>query len=411
MRILFVSESIWMAGVVYDLHIFAEGLSLLGHKVYAIDPGEQSEKKHNSDLPSEFQKVSRIFSEACVLFKSPRFPRPSLGKFSINPGIPGVKHIYRFRKIYSEIDKVLRNEKIDIIVLYSAARSGVQTVHLAKKYNIPVVFRNVDMLYKLWPTFLERIAVKIHEKYVYPRMDMLLALTPKYAEYLIRLGADKTKVELLPFPIDVEQFHPTVDCSEIRHRWGLDDNKQVIVFIGTLYEFGGLVEFARQFPIVLKQVPRAKLLIVGDGPIRPTLEEIVAELNLKEHVIITGYQPFSHMPQYVNAATVCLNVFPINENTKDIFSAKIIQYLSCGKATVSSALPGITTALPSESCGVVYADTIDDVVEKIVDMLKSPERRKRSEKVGLEYIKQAHSHDKVILRLEEILIKVKERIR
>ena len=400
-----------MLGVVYDLHILAEGLSLLGHKVYAIDPGEQSEKQHDSNLPSEFQKVSRTFSEACVLLKSPRFPRPSLGKFSINPEIPGVKHIYRFRKIYSEIDKVLRDEKIDIIVLYSAARSAVQTVRLAKKYNIPVVFRNVDMLYKLWSSFLERIVVKIHEKYVYPRMDMLLALTPKYAEYLIRLGADKTKIELLPFPIDVEQFHPTVDSSEIRHRWGLDDNDQVIVFIGTLYEFGGLIEFTRQFLSVLKQVPRAKLLIVGDGPIRPTLEEIVAGLNLKEHVIFTGYQPFSHMPQYVNAATVCLNVFPINKNTKDIFSAKIIQYLSCGKATVSSALPGITTALPSESCGVVYADTIDDVVEKIVDMLKSPEQRKRLEKVGLEYIKQTHSHNKVILRLEEILTKVKERIR
>src|SRR4030065_883171 len=139
MNILFVSESIWMEGVVYDLHILAEGLSLLGHKVYAIDPGEQSEKQHDSDLPCEFQKVSRTHPEACVYLKSPRFKKPYLGKFSIK--IPGKKYIYRFRKIYSEIEKVLRDEKIDIIVLYSVARSGVQTVRLAKKYDIPVVFR------------------------------------------------------------------------------------------------------------------------------------------------------------------------------------------------------------------------------------------------------------------------------
>ncbi|GEM_PF-468638 len=409
MNILFVSESIWMKGVVYDLHILAEGLSLLGHKVYAIDPGEQADEGHNGVLSSEVREVFRAFPEAKVRLRSPRFHRPSLGKLSINLEIQGVRHIYRFSKIYSEIDKVLKEEKIDMILLYSAARSGIQAVQAAKRYNIPVVFRNVDMLYKLWPTYLERTAVKLHEKYVYPRMDMLLALTPKYKEYLIRLGANEARVELLPFPIDMKQFDPTVDSSEIRHRWGLDDNDQVIVFIGTLYEFGGLVEFTRQFPSVLKQVPKAKLLIVGDGPIRQRLEEIVAELNLSEHIIITGYQPFSQMPHYINAATMCLNVFPINENTKDIFSAKIIQYLSCGKATVSSALSGITTALPSESCGVVYANTIDEVIEKVVDMLRSSDRRKQLEKIGLEFIRQTHSHDKVILRLEEVLTKVKER--
>jgi glycosyltransferase involved in cell wall biosynthesis len=405
MKILFVSESIWMAGVVYDLHIMAEGLSLLGHKVYAIDPGEDVDIRQFRFLPSQTLEACRVYPEASVHLRIPRFPRLFLGNYSIDK-ISVSRYLYKFFGRYSEINRFLKSEKIDIIVLYSAVRNGIQTSYLTKKYKIPIVFRNVDMLHKLWPTPAKRKMAKRSEKYVYPKMDMLLALTPKYAEYLIRLGADKTKVELLPFPINMEQFHPTADCSEIRHKWGLNDNDQVIVFIGTLYKFGGLVEFTRQFPSVLKQVPRAKLLIVGDGPIRPALEGIVADLNLKEHVIITGYQPFYHMPQYINAATVCLNVFPINETTKDIFSAKIIQYLSCGKATVSSALPGITTALPGEFCGVAYADTIDSVARKIVYLLKSPERRKRLERAGLEYVKQVHSHDKIILRLEEILKKL-----
>ena len=401
MNILFVSESVWMSGVVYDLHIMAEGLSMLGHKIYAVDPGEIAKNYTDSDLPCEFQKVSRIHSEACVHLKSPRLKKSYFGKSSIK--ITGRMHIYRFYKIYSEIEKVLRDKGIDIIVLYSAARSGLQTVRLAKKYNVPVVFRNVDMLYKLWPSFLKRAAVKIHEKYVYPRMDLLLALTPKYAEYLIKLGADKTKIELLPFPIDLEQFHPAVDCSEIRHRWGLDDNDQVIVFIGALYEFSGLVDFVRQFPVVLEQVPRAKLLIVGDGPIRPALEEIVDELNVREDVIITGHQPFSLMVKYVNTATICFSAFPINENTSDIFSAKVIQYLACGKATVSSALSGMTTMLAGESCGVVYVDDATAMAHEMISLLKSPERRERLGQAGLDYVRRIHNRGKVILKLEEEL--------
>lgn len=399
MRILFVSESLWMEGVVYDLHIVAEGLSLLGHKVFAIDPGCYC------DEPSPTRVVHRVFPEARVELRSPHSPALSLGNLSLDT-IPAARRLYAAYRRYLEIGRYLDDEKIDIIVLYSAARSGIQTVRLAKKRKIPVVFRNVDILYNLWPTPFLRTIIKQIEKYIYRRMDMLLALTPKYAEYLIKFGADRSKVDLLLSPIDIQQFHPFVDCSEVCRRWGIDDDDQVIVFIGTLYEFGGLIEFTRELPSILKEVSRVKFLIVGDGPIRPALQKVIAELKLEERVIITGYQPYSDMPKYVTAATVCLNVFPINKRTEDIFSNKIIQYLSCGKSTVSTALPGITTLLDSESCGVVYSDTIEGLARELVDLLKSPARRKHLEQVGRIYVERAHSHTKVSVRFEEALRKV-----
>lgn len=408
MNILFVSESMWMQGVVYDLHVFAEGLSLLGHKVYAIDPGEDVDVQRIGVLPTDIREASRVFPGASVRLRSPRFPILSSGRFSVDK-IPGARDLYKAFRRYTVISRFLREAEIDIIVLYSAARNGLQTVYLARKHGIPVVFRNQDILHNLWAHKLKRTLVKKLERRVYPLMDKLLALTPKYAEYLIRMGADKTKVELLLFPIDTRQFHPSIDCTEIRKKWKLDGEDQVIVFIGALYEFGGLIEFVGKFPSLLKEAPRAKFLIVGDGIIRPALEKLVDELNLKDKVILTGPQPFSQMPQYVNAATVCINVFPINETTKDIFSAKIIQYLACGKATVSSALPGITTAIPGEKCGVIYSETIAGVAGEVAGLLKSPERRERLEMKGLEYINEAHCHNKVILRLEEMLKKVSEK--
>jgi glycosyltransferase involved in cell wall biosynthesis len=241
------------------------------------------------------------------------------------------------------------------------------------------------------------------EKRVYPRVDMLLALTPKYAEYLIRMGGDRSKVELLVFPIDIELFNSNSECLDLRARWGIRPSDKAIVFVGTLYEFSGLGDFIRKFPAVLKEVPEAKLVIVGDGPLRPSLDKIVDELNLRNHVAITGYQPFADMPRYIGMATMCLNVFPITERTKDIFSAKIIQYLACGKATVSSSLPGITTLISS---GVVYAENTDRMVEEVVSLLKSPEKRDLLGQAGRKYIEDSHSHTKVILRLENALQRI-----
>ncbi len=408
MKILFVSESVWMVGVVYDLHILAEGLSLLGHEVYAIDPGVQTEEKHIDISKNEFQKVSRAFPEATVNLVSPRLPKPTLFNFNID-FLHAFTLINRYRRLYLEIEEVLKNNKIDIIVLYSAVRSGRQTVLLARKYKIPVVFRNVDMLHKLWPTRIGRFVAKILERNVYTKMDKLLALTPKYADYLINLGAKKSKVDLLLFPIEIEVFRPKIDCSSIMQKWKIEPSDKVIVFMATLYKFGGIVEFAKQFPLVLKEIPEAKLLIVGDGPVRPELEDIISELDISDSITITGYQPFNLMPQFINTATLCLNVFPINDTTKNLFSAKIIQYLSCKKATVSSSLPGITTLITGEACGVVYSDTIEGLVKELVSLIKAPKKCQQLGKVGRDYVKQFHGHDKIILRLEEILKNTKRK--
>ena len=391
MNILFVNEYDWFLGAVFDIHIFAEGLSLLGHQVYAIDH-EWDRSSRIRLRTTEVSNAARVYPEARVHLSRPGF---------IN--LPGVGLLSNILTHYLEIEKVVRERNIDIIILYSVLTSGLPSVRLARKFNIPVVFRNIDMLHNLMPNARIRILMKVLEKKVYSRVDAVLALTPKYSEYLVNMGANESKVKLLLFPIDTELFHPSVDCSEVRQKWGFSEKDQVIVFMGTLFEFSGLGDFIRQFPEVVKQIPEAKLLIVGDGPLRPELEGIITELNLRKHVIITGFQPYQTMPQYINLAAICISPFPITDVTRDLFSGKIIQYLACGRAIISTPLPGTTTLLPGESHGVVYAEGAADMGMEVVHLLKSTERRQQLGKAGLNYVRQAHSGDRLIHQLEATL--------
>jgi len=177
----------------------------------------------------------------------------------------------------------------------------------------------------------------------------------------------------------------------------------VIVFIGTLFEFSGLDDFIRHFPRIIEEVPEVKLLVVGDGPQRPKLERIITELGLENQIIITGFQPYQAMPQYINLATICINPFIISDNTMDVFPAKMMQYVACGKATVATALPGITTLLPGESHGVVYVENAADMAKEVISLLKSKERRQELERNGLNQAREAYSYEKVARELENIL--------
>ena len=393
MNILFIHEVDWINKVVFDIHSLAEALSLLGHQVYAIDYENTWSRDGFLDIGNlktrEIKGVSRAFPGASVCLRRPGFVK-----------IPGISRISAGFTHYIEISKTIREKDINAIVLYSVATNGLQALYLARKFDIPVLFRSIDIANQLVPYPALRPIVKLFEKKVYSKADMILTLTPKLSKYVVDLGAKETRVELLPMPVDTNMFRPSIDSSEVRKKWGFNENDRIILFIGTLFEFSGLDVLIPRFPEVIKQVPEAKLLIVGDGPQRPKLEEIITESNLQRQVIITGFEPYQTMPHYINLATLCINTFRITAATRDIFPGKIVQYLACGKAVIATWLPGMIAVISGENEGVVYTNSADGMVEKIISLLKSTEDRQQLEQAGLKYVKQVHSYDKIAHQLE-----------
>jgi glycosyltransferase involved in cell wall biosynthesis len=398
-NILFIHEVDWLKKVVFEIHNLAESLSLLGHKVYAIDY-EDTWRKDRSVASfglktREINGVSRALFGASVDLRRPGFIRiPCLSRLSA-----GITH-------YREIARTLREKKIDVIMLYSVPTNGLQTLHLAKKLGIPVVFRSIDILHKLVRYPVLRLPTRSLEKMVYRNVDEILAITPNHLRYVIGMGADASKVKLLLLPIDGNIFHPSPQNFELLQKWGLAAKDRVIIFIGTLFEFSGLDGFIRRFPQIVSAVPEARLLIVGDGPQRPELEKLISATGLGGKVTITGFQPYSTMPQYIGLAALCINPFLNTFATRDIFPGKIIQYLACGKAAVATPLLGITTLVQGESQGIIYADTAADMAQAVIELLRAPDRIKRMEQAGINYVKQHHDQQMIARQLEAELTSI-----
>lgn len=392
MNILFVHEVDWLNKVVFDVHSLSEYLSLLGHRVFAIDY-ENTWQRDGLNLGSlrtkEFDGISRALPGASVCLRRPGFIK-----------IPGLSRMSAAFTHYQEIKKTIRDRNIDVIMLYSVPTNGLQTMYLARKFHIPVLFRSMDTLNQLVPIPALQQPTKLLERKVYSKVDMILTLTPRLSQYAINLGAEESRVRVLPFPVDTNLFHPGIDCSKIRHKWGIADSEQVILYMGTLFDFSGLDGFIRLFPQILEQVPRAKLLVVGDGPQRTKLEELITKLELGEKVIITGLQPYETMPQYINLASICLLPFLITDATRDIFPGKIAQYLACARAVISTPLPGLVALISGEGQGVVYVSSADEMLKQVVSLLKTSERRRNLERAGLNYAKQVHSCEKIAHQLE-----------
>ncbi len=394
MNILFVHEVDWLKKVVFDIHSLAEARSLRGHRIFAVDYENTWQKSSPFDFGSlrtrRFPGVSRALPGSSVELVRPGFIKaPCLSRLSARCTSGRV------------IENVVRQEKIDAIVLYSVPTTGIQTIRTARKHGIPVLFRSIDILNQLVVAPPLRPVTRYLEKRVYTQADRILALTPGLTKYVAGLGADESKVSLLLMPVDTGIFHPQPPPADLRHRWGLSEKDPVVLFMGTLFDFSGLDSFIPAFRQVTGKVPGARLLIVGDGPQRDKLEGIIDENKLRESVTITGFEPYETMPQYINLADVCINTFNIVDATRDIFPGKTVQFLACGKPFVATALPGMIAVILGEEQGIVYTADTPGMAEAVTDLLGSAERRAALGKAGLEYVLRTHSHESIARQLEE----------
>lgn len=399
MNILFIHEVDWLKKVVFEIHNLAEILSVRGHNVYAIDYENTWQKNSLLDFGSiktqEISGISRAVPGSSVTLIRPGFIK-----------IPCVSRLSAGFTHYFEIKKIIQEKNIDIIILYSVPTNGLQVIRIAKGAGIPVVFRSIDMLHGLVRNPILRLITRRLEKTVYPEVDEILAITPNHSRYVIALGANESKVKLLPLPIDTTIFYPGADYSQLQQKWGIKDNDKVIVFIGTLFEFSGLDVFLPYIPGIIKKIPEVKLLIVGDGPQRKKLEGIITELGIGDNVIITGFQPYQTMPQYISMATLCINPFSNNPATRDIFPGKIIQYIACGKAAIVTPLLGIKSLIDDETKGIIYADNAEQMTVKIIELLTSEEKRQKIEHAGLDYVRTVHDQQKIGQKLEAELLSI-----
>jgi phosphatidylinositol alpha-1,6-mannosyltransferase len=114
-------------------------------------------------------------------------------------------------------------------------------------------------------------------------------------------AAAQKMVKIAP-GIDVDHFSPQ-DSTQLRKELKIDD-KRVIVSVGRLVHRKGQDHLIQAMPEILKRVPDAHILMVGQGPYLSHLKKLVQELNLVDHVTFIGRIQYAQLPEYICAGDI-----------------------------------------------------------------------------------------------------------
>ena len=328
LNLLFVHEVSYEKKPIFEMQEFPEHLAARGHKVTFFQFDEGYKFWRGKRQPTERTISGRVLPETSIKLITPH-------QF----GIPGLDRIYATLSVWPELDRLLKNEKFDAIMLYAVPTYGHQVIQLAKKYGVPVIFRALDVSHLIRKSLLSPL-IKSAEKYVYKHADVLSANNPAMAEYCQALGSRKTdSVVNLP-PLDMSHFAKVLPDATLQKKLGLKPTDSVITYLGTFFHFSGLDVMIREFADQAGQHPNAKVLLIGGGEQDKELRDMVSQLKLEKRVIFTGFIPYAKLSGYLGLTTVAINPMKPGMVSHTAFPHKVIQYMASGLPVFSEKAAG-----------------------------------------------------------------------
>jgi glycosyltransferase involved in cell wall biosynthesis len=260
----------------------------------------------------------------------------------------------------------------------------------------------------LWPAFAVDMGVLTNpfiiglarwlERFLYARATHILVNSPAYKKYLLDKGLPEKKVTFIPYGTDVDMFNPNVDGTLIRKKLGLDDNF-VVVYAGALGAANDIYTVLRAADR-LREEPRIRFVLFGDGKERVNIERESQNRNLK-NVILAGVHPKKEMPFVLASSDVCLAILQNIKMFRTTYPNKVFDYMAAGRATVL-VIDGVIREVIETSKGGVFVQPGDDekLANTILELSKDPERVRQMGINAREYlVKNLDRRD----RLEETL--------
>ena len=350
------------------------------------------------------QRVDEI--DGIRYFRSNHIPRPDKSQGRLSAYATRMNMVRRYRRFVAD---VARQEKAGIIHAHSSYTNGLAARYASKQLGVPFIYE----LRTLWGesavvedgwnpnSFKYRMVWRL-ELDVMRRAHMVVAISRGIRDAIVERGVDPGKVVIVPNGVDTQVFVPRPPDTALAEKLGLT-GCFVIGFIGSLRRLEGIPLLLEAFKEIHRREPRARMLVVGDGPEREGLVTAARDAGLSDVAQFTGLVPHEQILQYYSIMDVL--VYPridarINQTVTPL---KPLEAMAMGKVCIASDVGGLTELVDDGRTGLVFrAGDARDLAEKTVRLASDSALMQQLSTQGYEAVRREREWSAIASRYADI---------
>jgi glycosyltransferase involved in cell wall biosynthesis len=205
------------------------------------------------------------------------------------------------------------------------------------------------------------------------RIDCFIAVSRRVAEVLEASGVPRERVRTVYSGVPARARPDPARRATLRKELGLPDGAPVVGSVGALAAHKDPVTLVRGAAVVLRERPAARLLLVGDGPLRGEIEREARALGVADRVVLAGFR---------DDAIDCLSLLDVFAVTSRLegLNTTVLDAMALGLPIVATRAGGIPEIVADNECGVLVPPGDPEALARALVLLL--EDRQRAERFG-----------------------------
>ena len=293
------------------------------------------------------------FEHKGKLVSVPSVALPGRGEYRLGLGLP------------RSVRKKLKAFAPDLIHLAAPDILGHRALTWAERNGVPAVasfhtrFDTYPRYYKM--AWLEKYVTAAMRRF-YQRCEEIYAPSPCMAEILQEQNMARS-IGIWSRGVDTKLFNPSRRSTQWRREHGIQDEEQVITFVGRVVLEKGLDIFADTIDLLKKRGHSVRALVVGDGPEREAFQARMPD------AVFTGYLNGEDLA----TAYASSDIF-FNASVTETFGNVTLEAMACGLPAVCADATGSRSLVKHGVNGFLAKDvTASAFAERLGQILSNPD--------------------------------------
>lgn len=273
--------------------------------------------------------------------------------------------------------RCVRRVKLDIIHTQTEFSLGLFGKLMALTLGIPVV-HTYHTLYKDYTHYVTKghfmkvsqEMVRLLSRTFCNDSRLVIAPTEKVSTLLKEYGV-KRPIRVIPSGLRLSRFTQVADDPEARGQMraalGIAADTPLLVYVGRLAKEKSIDMLLSAMPAIRRQLPAARLLIVGDGPDRASLEDQAQQAGLGDAVLFAGSRPWKDIP-----ACYCTGDVFVSASATETQGLTVIEAMAAGVPVVVRDDQSFRSMVVPGTSGLLF-NTVEELASQVVEVLRTPE--------------------------------------